>query len=66
MIGTPWTIVPVDKGYHLREYSGFIYGYNSYMVMVPEIKLGKLLHSAPPPILRGSYKNQTKKFIYRE
>ncbi|XP_031567725.1 beta-lactamase-like protein 2 [Actinia tenebrosa] len=39
IIGTPWEMKQHD-GYIIREKAGYIYGYNSYVAMVPEIRLG--------------------------
>jgi hypothetical protein len=44
MIGIPWEI-KTDNGYIVREKAGYIYGYNSYVAMVPEIRLGKYIHA---------------------
>lgn len=38
--GTPWEMRQHD-GYIIREKAGYIYGYDSYVAMVPEIRLGE-------------------------
>ena len=40
-VGTPWEMQVVND-LILRRKNGYIYGYSSSMILVPEIKLGKL------------------------
>ncbi|XP_032236108.2 putative beta-lactamase-like 1 isoform X2 [Nematostella vectensis] len=38
MIGTPWEMT-MYNGLMIHEKTGYVYGYNSYLAMVPELKL---------------------------
>jgi hypothetical protein len=47
MIGKPWEL-KFFSGWKIREKIAYIYGYNSYVGVVPELKLGKkLMHELP-------------------
>ena len=43
MVGVPWEMSFQD-GYVLREKGGNAYGYNSYIALVPELKLGMIVY----------------------
>ena len=40
MIGTPWEMTIVDD-LLIRRKRGYVYGYDSLIVLLPEMKIGK-------------------------